>query len=99
MILDLTIAFDQRMLDEKSRDLITIQTSLETFRLHVISMRYTNSLQIMHDAITFILSKEIPDHALSYVDDVLSFNEFMRYELNDESFETILENSRIQRFI
>ena len=64
------------MLDEKSRDLITIQTSLGTFRLHIIPMRYTNSLQIMHDDITFILSKEIPDHALPYVDDVLSFNEF-----------------------
>ena len=64
------------MLDEKSRDLITIQTSLGTFRLRVIPMRYTNSLQIMHDDITFILSEEIPDHALPYVDDVLSFNEF-----------------------
>ena len=59
-------------------------------------MRYTNSLQIMHDDITFILSEEIPDHALFYANDVLSFNEFIQYELNDKFFETILENSRIR---
>ena len=62
-------------------------------------MRYTNSLQIMHGDITFLLSEEIFDHTFPYVNDVLSFNEFTRYELNDESFETILKNSRIQRFI
>ena len=98
-VLDLAVAFDQRALDERSRDLTTIQMPLGTYRLKVLPMGYTNSLQIMHGDITFILNEEIPDTALPYADDVIVKGGFTRYELESGMFETLPENPGIRRFV
>ena len=60
-VFDLYVAFDQRKLDPRSRDMTTFQTPLGTFRLTSIPMGYTNSFQIMHNDVTFILQDEIPE--------------------------------------
>ena len=62
-------------------------------------MGYTNSLQIMHGDITFILNEEIPDTALPYVDDVIVKGGFTWYELESGTFETLPENPGIRRFV
>ena len=97
--LDLFVAFDQRKLDIRSRDLTTFQTPFGAFRLTSIPMGYTNSQQIMHADITFILKDEIPDNTFPYVDDIPVKGPTSRYELPDGSFETIPENPNIRRFI
>ena len=53
--LDFDIVFDQYKIDPESRNMTTFNTPLETFRLIVLPMGYTNSLQIMHNNIMFML--------------------------------------------
>lgn len=97
--LDLFVAFDQRKLDIRSRDMTTFQTPLGTFRLTAIPMGYTNSFQIMHNDVVFILQDEMPNIASPYADDVLVSGPKTRYELPDGTYETIPENPGIRRFI
>ena len=97
--LDLFVAFDQRQLDPRSRDLTTFQSPLGAFRLTAIPMGYTNSQQIMHADITFILKDEIPDVCISYIDDVPIKGPATRFESADGSYETIPENAGIRKFI
>lgn len=97
--LDLFVAFDQRKLDVRSRDLTTFQTPLGAFRLTSIPMGYTNSQQIMHADVTFILKDEIPDVCIPYIDDIPAKGPKTRYERPDGSYETIPENKNIHRFI
>ncbi|KAJ2911441.1 hypothetical protein MD484_g8972, partial [Candolleomyces efflorescens] len=98
-VFDLFVGFDQRELDPDSRDLTTFQTPLGTFRLTRIPMGYTNSQQIQHGDITFILQDEIPRVTQPFVDDVPVRGPKTRYELPDGRYETIAENSGIRRFI
>ena len=53
--LDFDIVFDQYKIDPESRNMTTFNTPLETFRLIVLPMGYTNSLQIMHNNIMLML--------------------------------------------
>ncbi|KAL5486251.1 hypothetical protein ACEPAI_7297 [Sanghuangporus weigelae] len=98
-MLDLFVAFDQRKLDVRSRDLTTFQTPLGAFRLTSIPMGYTNSQQIMHADVTFILKDEIPHVCIPYIDDIPVKGPKSRYELGDGSYETIPGNPNIRRFI
>jgi len=93
--LDLFVSFDQRSLDQRSRDLTTFQTPLGTLRLTSVPMGYTNAMQIMHGDVTHILQDEIPDITLPFVDDVPVKGPKTRYELKDGSYETIPENEGI----
>ena len=97
--LDLYVAFDQRVLDEWSRDLTTIQTPLGTFRLTVLPMGYTNSMQILHNDVAFILQDEIPHVTNPFADDCPGLGPRTRYELPDGNYETLPENPGIRRFI
>ena len=96
---DLYVAFDQRKLDPRSRDLTTFQTPLGTFRLTSIPMGYTNSFQIMHNDVTFILQDEIPEVANPYADDVIVNGGKTRYEQEDGTYEVLPQNPNIRRFI
>ena len=62
-------------------------------------MGYTNSQQIMHADVTFILKDEIPDIAFPYIDDVPIKGPATRYQLPDGAYETIPDNPDIRRFI
>ncbi|KAJ3571155.1 hypothetical protein NP233_g3930 [Leucocoprinus birnbaumii] len=98
-VFDLFVGFDQRTLAPDSRDLTTFQTPLGTLRLTSIPMGYTNSMQIQHGDLTFLLQDEIPDVALPFVDDVPIKGPLTRYETTDGGFETIPENPGIRRFV
>ncbi|KAJ2923743.1 hypothetical protein H1R20_g13351, partial [Candolleomyces eurysporus] len=98
-VFDLFVGFDQRELDPDSRDLTTFQTPLGTFRLTCIPMGYTNSQQIQHGDITFILQDEILHITQPFVDDVPVRGPKTRYELPQGGYETIPENPGIRRFI
>ncbi|KAJ3555384.1 hypothetical protein NP233_g12223 [Leucocoprinus birnbaumii] len=97
-VLDLYVGFDQRSLAPESRDLTTFQTPLGTLRLTSIPMGYTNSMQIQHGDLTFLLQDEIPEVAVPFVDDVPIKGPKTRYESQD-GYETIPENPKIRRFI
>lgn len=97
-IFDLFIGFDQRSLASQSRDLTTFQTPLGTLCLTSIPMGYTNSMQIQHGDLTFLLQDEIPDIAVPFVDDVPVKGPRTRYETTN-SFETIPENKGIRKFV
>lgn len=98
-VLDLFVGFDQRSLDPASRDLTTFQTPLGTFRLTRIPMGYTNSQQVQHGDLTFILQDEIPHVTMPFVDDVPVRGPESRYELEGGGYETIPENPGIRRFV
>lgn len=98
-LLDLYVAFDQRTLDPRSRDITSFQTPLGAYRLTSIPMGYTNSAQIMHGDVTFILQDEIPDVTLPFIDDVAIKGGKTRYELEGGGYETIKENPGIRRFV
>ena len=48
---------------------------------------------------TFILQPEMPDNAMSYIDDVFSIGPESTYQREDGTYETIPENPGIRRFI
>jgi hypothetical protein len=93
---DLFVGFDQRALHEQSRDLTTFQTPLGALRLTSIPMGYTNSAQIFHGDVTFILRDEIPHVTMPYIDDVPVKGPHTRYELPNGEYETIPENPKIR---
>jgi hypothetical protein len=97
--LDLFISFDQRTLDERSRDLTTFQSLLGTLRLTSVPMGWTNSMQIMHGDVTHILQDEVPAVAVPFIDDVSVKGPATRYELADGTCETIVQNPGIRWFV
>jgi hypothetical protein len=96
---DLYVSFDQRRLDQKSRDLPTFHSPLGVMQLTVILMGYTNSPQIMHGDMGHILQDEIPKYTQHFVDDVPVKGPSMRYKLPDGGYKTIPKNSSICQFI
>ncbi len=68
--LDLYVGYDERTLDEKSRDLTTFQTLFGMLRLVTLPMGWTNLVPIFHDDVTYILKDEVPHVTIPYVDDV-----------------------------
>ena len=96
---DLFVGYDQRSLDNRSRDLTTFQTPLGTYRLTSIFMGYTNSMQIFHGDTTFLLQEEIPHVTIPFVDDILVKGPPTRFKKEDGTYETILGNSGIRRFV
>jgi len=98
-IFDLMVGFDQRALAPQSQDLTTFQSSLGTLRLTSIPMGYTNSMQIQHGDLTFLLQNEIPDIAVPFIDDVPVKGPPIRYEIGPNLFETLPKNPGIHRFI
>jgi hypothetical protein len=98
-ILDLYVGYDERTIDEGSRDYTTFQTPFGVFRLVTLPMGWTNSVPIFHDDVTYILQSEIPDTTIPYIDDVPIRGPATRYIQANGSYETIPENPRIRRFV
>lgn len=97
--LDFYVAFDQRQLHEDSRDLTTFQTPLGTFRMTVLPMGYTNSLQILHNDLAFVLQDEIPHICNPYADDCPVLGPKTRYQQPDGTYETLPDNPNVRRFV
>ncbi|RXW11500.1 hypothetical protein EST38_g14355 [Candolleomyces aberdarensis] len=98
-VLDLFVGFDQCELHPDSRNLTTFQSPLGTFRLTRIPMGYTNSQQVQHGNLTFILQDQIPKVTMPFVDDVPVCGPATQYELPDGGFKMIPDNLGIRRFI
>jgi hypothetical protein len=77
---NLFVAFDHRKLADESRDLTTFQTPLGTLCLTSIPMGATNSVQILHGDIVFILRDEMLDIAAPFMDDIVVEGPATRYE-------------------
>ena len=69
-ILDLYVGYDERALDEASRDYTTFQTPFGAMRLVTLPMGWTNSVPIFHNNVTYILQPEIPHTTIPYIDNV-----------------------------
>jgi len=98
-VFDLMVRFDQHALVPQSQDLTTFQSLLGTLQLTSIPMGYTNSMQIQHGDLTFLLQDEIPNTAVPFVDDVRVKGPPTCYKTRLNSFETIPENPGIHRFV
>ena len=96
---DLFVGYDERLLIESSRDLTMFQTPFGAMRLVTLPMGWTNSVPIFHDNVTKILSKEIPEYTIPYIDNVPVKGPASHYILEDSSFEMIPENPGIRRFV
>ncbi|SJL10760.1 uncharacterized protein ARMOST_14154 [Armillaria ostoyae] len=93
--LDLYVGYDERTLDEGSRDMTTFQTPFGALQLVTLPMGWTNSVPIFHDDVTYILQVEVPHVTIPYVDDVPVHGPKTRYETADGGYETISENNGI----
>jgi len=62
-------------------------------------MGYTNSMQIQHRNLTFLLQDEIPDIAIPFVNDILVKGPLTPYKTGPDSFETLPENLGIYCFV
>ena len=96
---DLYSGYDHRILHPKSRDLTSFHTPLGLLRCCVLPMGYTNAVSEFQNCTVFILQHEIPDHVAVMIDDLGIKGPPTRYELSNNSYETIPENSGIRRFI
>lgn len=97
--LDLFVAFDQRKLHPDSRDLTTFQSPFGPLRLTSLPMGYTNSQQIMHGDVCFILRDEIPHVTIPFIDDVPLKGPKSRHQLPDGSYKTVEGNAEVRLFI
>ena len=94
--LDFDVAFDQHKIDPESRNMTTFNTPLRTFRLIVLPMGYTNSPQIMHNDVVFMLQDEIGGCALVYIDDTGIKGPKTRYQAEDGSYEMMPDSDGIR---
>ena len=103
-VFDLYVGYDERLLDEASRDYTTFQTPYGALRLTTLPMGWTNSVPIFHDDVTYILADEIPHVTRPYIDDVPVAGPPNRFEEGiSENGEIIYklhpENSGIRWFV
>jgi hypothetical protein len=97
--MDLYVGYDERILDEDSRDLTTFQTPFGAMRLVTLPMGWTNSVPIFHEDVTAILQPEIPSVTELFMDDVPVKGPETRYELPGGGYKTIPENPSIRQFV
>ena len=93
--LDFDIAFNQCKIDPESRNMTTFNTPLRTFRLIVLPMGYTNSLQIMHNNVAFMLQDKIEGCVSVYIDDAGIKGPKTRYQAKDGSYEMMPDSDSI----
>ena len=97
--LDLYVGYNEQLLAESSRDMTTFQTPFGALRLVTLPMGWTNSVPIFHDDVTYILKDEVPEYTIPYIDDVPIRGPDTRYEREDGTYETLVKNPGIRRFV
>ena len=98
-ILDLMVGYDHCTIHEDFRNLTTFQSPVGSLRLTKLQMGYTNTVQIFHGDVCWILQEEISDVTVPFIDDCPAKGPKSCYERPDGSYETIPENPGIRRFI
>ncbi len=91
--LDLYVGYDERTLDEKSRDMTMFQMPFGMLQLVTLPMGWTNSVPIFHNNITYILQEQVPHVTIPYIDDVPVHGPKTCYETKDGSYKTIPVNN------
>ena len=97
--LDLFVGYDNRDLDEDSRDYTTFQSPYGLMRLTKLPMGWTNSVPIFHEDVTYILQDETPEWTIPYIDDVPVKGPASDYRTPDGDWERCPENPGIRRFV
>jgi len=95
-ILDLYVGYDERLLDEQSRDYTTFQSPFGTLRLVTLPMGWTNSVPIFHDDVTYILQPKIPHLTIPYIDNLPCRGPATRYIDSTGAYETHSDNLGIR---
>ena len=98
-VLDMYWGFYARVMDPSSRDMTAFQTPIGPLRIVSLPMGFTNSPAEFQACMTFILQDEIPEVAGVFIDDIPIKGPETRYEREDGTEETILENPGIRRFV
>ena len=97
--LDLYVGYDEREIDEASRDLTTFQTPFGAMRLTTLPMGWSNSVPIFHEDVCFILQDEIPHVTIPYVDDVPIKGPATTYPDASGREQTIPQNPGVRRYV
>jgi hypothetical protein len=79
-IVDIHGGYDQREIDEQSRPLSAFQTPLGQLQLTRLPQGYTNSVPEFQRVMCFLLMDEIPQTAMSFLDDVAVKGPTSRYD-------------------
>jgi len=98
-LLDLFVGYDHRALAVESQNLTTFQSPLGTLRNTSLPQGWTNSVQVFHGDVSFILEPEIPHIAKPFVDDCGVRGPATCYETIEGGFEVIPDNPGIRQFI
>lgn len=86
------------LLSEKLQDMTMFQMSSGLLRLTAWQMRWTNSVPIFHEDVTYILRDEILDWAIPYIDDVPVKQPVSHYKTGND-YKQIPENPGIRQFV
>jgi hypothetical protein len=98
-MLDLLVGYDHQTLNVASRDITSFQSPLGALRNTTLPQGSTNTVAIFHGDVTFILEPEISNVAKLFLDDTIVKGPASRYETPDGGYETMPDNSGIQRFV
>ncbi|ESK81933.1 gag-pol polyprotein [Moniliophthora roreri MCA 2997] len=90
-LLDIWVGYDERLIDEESRDLTTFQTLFGPHQLVKLPMGWTNLVPIFHNDVCCIFRDEIPEITMPYVDDVLARGPASQYKLEDGLYQRTQE--------
>ena len=93
--LNFDVIFDQCKIDPESCNMTTFNTPLRTFKLTVLPIGYTNSLQIMHNDVAFMLQDKIGVCTLVYIDDTGIKGPKTQYQAEDGSYEMMPDSDSI----
>ena len=81
------------------RKILQLHHFPDTLHLTKLLMGWTNAVPIFHDDVMHILQLEVPQYMIPYINDVPIHGPASTYQAADSTFETILENSGICRFV
>jgi hypothetical protein len=98
-VLDIHGGYDQRELDESSRDMTTFHTPLGPHRLTRLPQGYTNAVADYQNTMSFLLQDEIPDVAGVFIDDVGIKGDLVPLDDMTWKDERIAANPGIQSFV
>jgi hypothetical protein len=98
-VFDLFSGYNARKLAIESRDLTAFYTPLGCLRLTCLPQGLTTAVSEFQECMVFILQDEIPAVTNPFVDDVPVKGPATRYVQEDGSYEVLVENPGIRRFI
>ena len=90
-MMDLFVRYNQCLLHLGSQDLTIFNSPRGPHHLITVPMGYTNTVQIYHADMSFILQDEIPCYTYPFIDELLVKSITSHYQHPDGSYKTIPE--------